>query len=318
MPVAMPCRQEFFKNSIGKYGLEKDCVLSCGSYELARWNKSENGIRLYVNEEYTGEFKPKNDGVFIAKDKEKTVPEKLISGDSDMALLPAKYLPDIKDTDIKTESVQNICWVLSVGGELNSGIRRALSLCFSYDIYSGDLPQGFATARSFIPGVLTEKLTAGGAQFALSYNPDLARKIFSEEIRQFKNNKMPQTVLLYSENEPMRPAITKIVGNWQKCLSAFINIKATDKSLDGELKRHSLSLALLPVKADSTVNEYLSKFGTSYKGSVYSTDKSLASKNRLLPVAFESTSFGYNKNISEVYMSAIGGYVDFSYIIKKQ
>ncbi|MBO7519381.1 MAG: hypothetical protein J6T73_01265 [Clostridia bacterium] len=317
MPVSMPCKEEFFKNSIGKYGLEKECVLSSGSYYLARWNKAENGIRLYVNEEYTGAFKPRNGGVFIAKDKEKTVPEKLISGDSDMALLNAKHLPDIKGGDIKTESVQNICWVLSLGGELTPGIKKALCLCFSYDIYSGDLPDGFAAARSFLPEILSDNLTGDDARLQFAYDPEGARKIFSQEIKELKNKKMPQTVLLYTDSDSMRPAITKIVGNWQKCLSAFINIKATDKSLDEQIKSHSLSLAVLPVRADSTVGEYLYKFGASYKGDIYSSDKFLVGKNNLLPVAYENTYFGYNKNISGVYMSNTGGYIDFSYVIKE-
>ena len=317
MPVSMPCNEEFFKNSIGKYGLHKDCVLSCGSYRLARWNKAENGIRLYPNEEYTGEFKPQNDGVFIAKDKEKTVPEKLSSGDADMALLSAEDLSGIKDTDIKTVSVQNICWVVTLGGELNAGIRKALCLCFSSDIYSASLPEGFSAAHSCLPQVLTEGLSGNSTQFALAYDPARAKKIFSQEISKLKNKKMPGTVLLYQSSEAMRPAITTVVGNWQKTLSAFINIKATDKPLESQLKSRSLSLTVLPVKADSTVNEYLYKFGSSYKGSVYLSDKSLAEKNSLMPLAFESTYIGYNANISEVYMSAAGGYIDFSYIVKK-
>ena len=317
MPVSMPCREQFFKDSIGKYGLHNDCVLSCGTYKLARWNKEENGIRLYVNEEYTGDFKPKNDGVFIAKDKEKSVSEKLLSGDSDLAVLSAEYLPGIKDGNIKTVSVQNICWVLSLGGELSLGMRKALSLCYSYDVFSSDLPDGFTAARSFLPEVLRKDLTTDDALFELPYDTDSARKMFAEELKQFKNNRMPQTTLIYAENESLKPAITKIVGEWQKQLSAFINIKPTDKSLEGELKDRELPLSVFPVRVESTLNEYLSKFGVSYKGAVYSTDEAIAGNYRLIPFAFEDISVGYNKNISEVYMCAKGGYIDFSYIVKE-
>lgn len=312
MPVSMPCREEFFKDSIGKYGLEKDCVLSCGSYKLARWNKSENGIRLYVNEEYTGAFKPKNDGLFIAKDKEKTVSEKLISGDSDMALLSAKYLPDIKDTDIKTVSVQNICWVLSLGGEFNSNVRRALCTCFSSETYSDSLPEGFSVASSIYPDVLGVKVKAKTQK----YNPDYARELISNEVKEYQSKKFPQTVLIYTDSESMQPAITKIVGDWQKHLSAFINIKPTDKSLEGELKDHTLSLSVFPVKANSTIGEYLYKFGIKNSNPAKAQTEAL-DKYNLLPVAFENTVFGYNKNVSEVYINATGGYVDFSYIVKK-
>lgn len=313
-PVSMPCREEFFNDSIGKYGLERDCVLSCGSYRLARWNKADGAIRLYVNEEYTGAFKPENGGVFIAKDKEKTVSEKLISGKSDMAVLSPEYLPDIKGKKIKTASVQNICWVLSLGGNLSRNTRRALCTCFSAGVYKGDLPDGVTAADTFFPGCLKVGKTVKKAGY---YNPSAAQKLISEEIREQKSKKFPQTVLEYSGGDCMRPAITKIVGNWQKYLSAFINIKATDKSLENELKEHSRSLAIFPVKADSTLAEYLYKFGLNTGGDIDAAEKYISEKYNLLPVAFEDTTVGYLSNISGVYINAFGGYIDFSYVIKK-
>ena len=305
MPVAMPCREDFFRESTGKYGLQKDYVLSCGSYELARWNKEGFGIRLYKNDKYTGAFKPKNGGVFISKDKEKTVAGKLLSGDSDIALLPSKYLPDIeKDSGVKKASVQNVCWVLTLGGELTPGMCRALCGCISTKIYEESLPSGFTVANSVFPACLNAP--ADDVSYHLPYEPEVSRNIISEEIKEIKNKKFPQTTLIYAESEPMRPAITKIVGDWQKNLSTFINIKSTDKSLEAELQSRSLSLAVFPVKADSTVEEYTYNLGNDYYGG-YS----------LVPIAFEDTTLGYLKNISGVYMNATGGYIDFSFVLKK-
>lgn len=317
MPVSMPCREDFFNGSIGKYGLVKECVLSNGSYRLAKWNKAENGIRLYINDEYNGEFRPENGGVFISKDKEMTAAEKMLAGETDLTILPAEYLADASAAGIKTESVQNICWVLSLGGELNDGMRKALCYCFAYNTYSNDLPEGFEVAHSFIPEVLTDNITSDGGELQFAYDPEKARSILAEELSQFKNKKFPQTVLEYSAGEAMRGAITSIVGDWQKSLSAFINIKATDKSLDGELTAHTKSLCAFPVKADSYIGRYLNKFGVSYSGSVLETDKKIASGYNLLPVAFESTIIAYRNSISNVYTNYSGGYVDFSYVVKK-
>lgn len=315
MPVSMPCREDFFIDSTGKYGLEKECVLSCGSYRLARWNKTDNGIRLYRNEEYTGEFKPKNGGVFIAKDKENTAAEKLISEKADMALLSSKYLPDIPKEGIKLKSVQNICWVMSLGGELNKNIRQALCMCFSPDVYGESLPQGFTVATSVFPEVL--EVTTGSPPAV--YDAVTARTLISEEIKNFKNKKFPQTTLIYYNSEPMRPVITEIVGDWQKNLSTFINIKPTDKSLESEIKEHSLSLSVFPVKADSTVYSYLYKFFDEFSPEYPDNVARYVGggEYNLLPIAFEDTTVGYLENIDGVYMNAFGGYIDFSYITKK-
>ena len=104
----------------------------------------------------------------------------------------------------------------------------------------------------------------------------------------------------------MRPAITEIVGDWQKNLSTFINIKPTDKSLEGELKEHTMPLAVFPVKADSTIEEYLNKFKDGYYNGY-----------ELVPIAYENTTVAYLENLSGVSMNAIGGYIDFSGVIKK-
>ena len=311
MPVSMPCREDFFLESTGKYGLEKEYVLSCGSYKLARWNKVDNGIRLYKNDEYTGKFTLKNGGVFIAKDKDKTVAEKLISGKADMAILASKYLPDIPRDEINLKSIQNICWVLSLGGEFTPNIRQALCMCCSPEVYGGNLPQGFAAAKSVFP----EVLGVSGDLPQTTYDSVTARTLISEEIKNFKNKKFPQTTLIYSDSEPMRPVITEMVGDWQKNLSTFINIKPTDKSLESELKEHSLSLAVFPVKADSTVGEYLYKFGVTSSGNAVD-DIAATGNYNLLPIAYEDTTVGYLNNIDGVYINATGGYIDFSYIIK--
>ena len=318
-PVCMPCSEKFFDGCTGRYGLQKEYVLSNGSYRLARWNKTDNGIRLYKNEKYGGEFTAKNGGVFLAKDKEKTVAEKLISGDSDMAILPGEYLPEVQKSGLKTVSVQNICWVLSLGGELNAAMRKAFCLCYLQDRYRGDLPQGFEVANSFVPGALraTVKNNDDG-EMAFSYDPSLARNLLADEIKKLKNKKFPQTVLVYSNSGEIRPAITDIVGDWQDKLGTFINIKPTDKSLESELKDHSQAMCAFPVKADSYLDMYLSKFGVgSYGGSIVSADTAIAKSNNLLPIAFENTTFGYRDNISGIRMDAFGGYIDFSFIIKK-
>ena len=63
--IAMPCNEKVFNESAGKYALFKDYIVSNGSYRLTKWNKTSFGIRLYRNENYTGEFYAKNAAVFI-------------------------------------------------------------------------------------------------------------------------------------------------------------------------------------------------------------------------------------------------------------
>ena len=47
----MPCHRAFFESTQGRYGLEKEYVLSNGAFWLAAWNHNES-ILLYKNERY--------------------------------------------------------------------------------------------------------------------------------------------------------------------------------------------------------------------------------------------------------------------------
>ncbi|MBQ6849077.1 MAG: peptide ABC transporter substrate-binding protein [Clostridia bacterium] len=53
----MPCNRAFFEYTAGRYGLEKEYVLSNGAFWLTAWNHNES-LLLYKNEHYHGDVAP--------------------------------------------------------------------------------------------------------------------------------------------------------------------------------------------------------------------------------------------------------------------
>ena len=53
----MPCQREFFAYTAGRYGLEKEYILSNGAFWLAAWNHNES-LLMYKNEHYHGTVHP--------------------------------------------------------------------------------------------------------------------------------------------------------------------------------------------------------------------------------------------------------------------
>lgn len=53
----MPCQQEFFESTQGRYGLEKEYILTNGAFWLAAWNHDES-LLMYKNEHYHGTVTP--------------------------------------------------------------------------------------------------------------------------------------------------------------------------------------------------------------------------------------------------------------------
>ena len=53
----MPCQKEFFESTGGRYGLEKEYILTNGAFWLTAWNHDES-LLMYKNEHYHGNVTP--------------------------------------------------------------------------------------------------------------------------------------------------------------------------------------------------------------------------------------------------------------------
>lgn len=316
--VCMPCNKDFFENSIGKYGLDSECIISNGSYRLSKWNKEDFGIRLYKNEKYSGDFISKNAAVFISCVNDETQVSRLADGDSDMAFISCGELDTAEKHSLKTESVQNICWFLTVSRNYSADVRKAFASAFSADIYNTSLPSGFTAAKSIYPSVLNINSENIGMT---EYNLDYAKTVMSAQISDMDNSKFPQATLYYYESDGIKNLATSIVGHWQQNLSTFINIESSNNlnELQKEIGENNLDFALFPITAKSAnYEEYAKNFSdvtTAEQPEVLQSE--LLNGNCIIPVAYQTTNISYINSLENVIIFDDNGYLDFSYIIKK-
>ncbi len=316
--VCMPCNEEFFENSIGKYGLDAECIISNGSYRLAKWNKEDFGIRLYKNEKYNGEFDSQNAAVFISCVEDEAQYLRLLDGDSDMALLPCNELQKANEQGLRTASVENICWLMTVKSEYSPQVRQAFAKAFSTNIYSNSLPDGFKAAKSIYPQILNINTENIGIT---EYNLTESKAIMSAQISAMKDGKFPSAVMYYYKTDCVDNIATAIVGHWQQNLSTFINIKEIDNlsAIQNEISNSTLDFALFPVTAkSSSFYEYASVFSeVAIADTPDGLQQLLLKDNLIIPVAFQNTNISYIPTLENVIMEDGNGYIDFSFIIKK-
>ncbi len=315
--VCMPCNEEFFENSIGKYGLDVEYVISNGSYRLSKWNKEDFGIRLYKNEGYNGDFNTKNAAVFISCVTDEAQAIRLNDGDSDMAFLACDEIDKVNE-NIKIEGVSNICWVMTLNSQYSPNVRKAFAKAFSTVVYGNSLPSGFSVSKSVYPGVLGLETNGIGIT---EYDLDSAKSIMSAEISEMTDKKFPQATLYYYKTEGVSNFATDIVGHWQQNLGTFINIKESDNlsALQNELKTTTLDFAIFPITAKGDIfGEYAENFDCFSKSSDPATlQQEILKDNILIPIAQQSTNIGYVSSLENVIMEESNGYIDFSFIIKE-
>jgi len=319
--ICMPCNEAFFNETQGKYGLYADCVLSNGSYRLAKWNSEDFGIRLYKNEKYNGDFIAKNGAVFISShDEEKDgTTSKLFEKETfDICFADNGEVDSLTKLGAKTFSVPNICWVMTLGNDYSANIRKSFLGAFSSSIYEGKLPTGFTVANSIYPPIL-DAASANGVAMP-DYNLENAKQMFSNEVASLKDKQFPDADLYYYSDEQILPAIRAIMGHYQQNFCAFINMTPAKhpEELSKELLQHSLQFAVFPVVAKSTcIDEYLNNFGVDFTD-VASAQVSLLEKQNLIPIAYEDTDICYNKYLDLAYCDKENGYIDFSFIQKEE
>ncbi len=316
--VAMPCNEEFFEQSIGKYGLDAKCIISNGSYRLTKWNKEDFGIRIYKNEDYNGAFNAQNAAVFISCVENESQTQRLNDGSSDMVFVSGGELAAVQKAGFVTTKVQNICWVMTVSRNYSAEVRRAFAQAFATDIYANALPDDFVVAKSIYPEVLRLNTDNLGIT---PYNINEAKAAISSAVSAMPDSKFPQSTLYYYDTEGVKGLATAIVGHWQQNLSTFVNIEPSTNltALNNEIVESTLDFALFPISAKSSYfSEYAKNFvAVSSATTPDALQQELLADNCMIPVAYQTTNVSYISTLENVIVGEDNGYIDFSLVIKK-
>ena len=121
----MPCNRAFFEYTAGRYGLEKEYVLSNGAFWLAAWNHNES-LLMYKNEHYHGTVTPEAVRYVIGVADPVTALEK---GELDAAPLTADQKAQLGDRYTHQplqDSVRHLWFNTSADPFTVEAVRRSL------------------------------------------------------------------------------------------------------------------------------------------------------------------------------------------------
>ncbi len=317
--IAMPCNEEFFNSTAGKYGLENGATISNGSYRLTKWNQEIFGIRLYRNKFYKGDFVAKNAAVFFSMNDRQTPLIALKENDADIAFIKSKEIKEATESGFKTHTYNNITWFLTISDGFSKEIRRSLISLASPQVFDKNLTDGYYPSKSIYPDIITQKKITVGM---VSYDIEKAKNLFANAVANLTDKKFPTNVVLYYYDDGIsKNIVTDIVGHWQNQLSAFVNIESVSapEVLLSQLKDQTYALSIFPVSTNSqSVSEYLENFGISYnKEALDKVQLNLLKSNNISPLFTQDTVIAYNEALSNVAVDHGNGCIDFAYILKE-
>ncbi len=313
--ICMPCNEEFFKKSVGKYGMSKDTVLCNGSYRLTKWNTEDFAMRIAKNQKYTGDAVAKNSAVYFSKNKKYTAIECLQKNYVDITKIPAESVTDAKSNGFFVQSIDNKIVILSVGENITHQMRTAL---FSSAVNPNDIKEisGYSAAKTIYPSTL-------GVDFDKTYslyNAEYARSLYTTEYNNLGLKEFPQNLITYYGDENITEITKLIAGHWQQNLGLYINISKAESQASAE---HSLKdgnhITVYTTEINQNdVSKYIETLGFSYSGNPEVTQNEVISSAAAIPIAFGSSYYAHISELTNVTYSPTNGIIDFSVIVKKQ
>lgn len=237
----LPCNRDFFDYTAGRYGLEKQYILTNGPFQLTAWNHNES-LLLNKNEYYHGaqQVTPTAVRFVIGDDK---AAEGLLEGTMDAAALTTDKVEEMTAAGVQPvilEDTIRSVWFNTAAEPLNSAsIRQALRDSIEWETVYDYLEQaGEPAATGYV------------APAATLYDGTLYRRADNAE-RFTTKVKAAQTALgkglaaLYPEDDiPVLPALTVLaaedeisanlarylIQSWQKNLHISVKLQLVSQS----------------------------------------------------------------------------------------
>lgn len=267
---AMPCSEEFFNSTEGRYGLDADCIASNGDFYLYSWyydkwsddtdfiilrrnklNDNENhdlvspyGLNYFIDYDGFNAFLNGEIQCYISESKEEN-----------------QQLKDFRYDEYKT----SVCGIVfNCGGVFsNKALRTALGASINRTVFSED----FSYSKQFIPdntaiGELNYRENSGMVHYE-SYTMDSLKSIFEEGSSYVGADKINGLKLILPENKELRVEVEYILQMWQKEFGFYCNIVGyNDPDYLSALQKGDFDIAVYSFDGGADAVSYINCFSS--------------------------------------------------------
>ena len=340
-PVFMPCNEEFFKNTSGKYGLDKKNTLSNGAYMLSGWKPEKNYISFKKSKNYSGVFSCDFDSVLLQTSGADTLSTDFNEGK--IHIISSNCNADISAlSSASTIEIENATCLLYINKEL---LNEAMLSAFkgALNIQAVAETMGKSAAYSYIPNsaiygdIIKYLISSINPPYNHKYDPETAYTTFVSELsgKEYKGN-FPKSSIIYANEKGVDKIAQKIAAGWQTDLGVFINIepKSTNEIINN-IAAGDFMFALIPIKsATGNAADYLASISdlglqisnpdftfkvlsiasaendSEYKKRIDEAEMMVLSTDNIIPICHLSDKYYCNSAISEK-LKFINGAFDF-------
>lgn len=266
---ALPCREDFFTQSRGRYGLERSHVLSNGPFVLSRWDNG-NSIRLERNDAYLsprGPAKPQWVIFYIGRGDAVV---QYANGKSDLLRVLPNQLESVKEMGEVIPWEDRVwCLIFNQRSSVwaNPLLRQSLACTIDPSQYQTALGLGQRASGLLIPPAITlqgQPLRKPDHQSPISFDPRQGKRLLALGLQAQGLERIPSTAL--PAPQEYRDVLNHITQGWQQHLNLSVYPEfAPLEDLQERLKRGNFQILLLPFSAkDTGPHAMLRRFGSDH------------------------------------------------------
>ena len=347
---SMPCSEEFYKSTEGRYGLYDDAIAGNGDFYVTSWNydkwsDNNNCIILRRNKANSevDKITPYGLNFFIAEDGYDMFRKGEIhcfasnnAGYSEELL--KKYNYEVSET--KT-------WGMIFNGK-TIGKERDLRIALGGSAYLDIASDNFITANGIIPDCITlngeNYRERAGASVIPEYSETELSERFEKGIKEIPKDILVGARIIMPRNEELRQRLGEILQKWQKDYGFYCSLTELDsEEYKKSLENGDFDIAILNLcgeenspkgylsyfESNETVNPDNRKFSHIMSSAENETNNSIAisyykeAEQSLIddyiftPLCFEREYVFYSKGIEGVEYNPFGGVFRFKKALKK-
>ncbi len=337
---AMPCNEEFFLETKGKYGLSAKMICANGPFYLSTWK--EDYLKLVKNAEYRDKSDVRTDAVIfnIIKDEDKG--ERFISGKTSALATDSTMLYRLSEKGYNISYNENTTWGILFktydSPFANDNIRKALMYDSDHSSMESALPEYYMVAQAVVPSNIRigeeSYRNLAGDTLTFTYNPETAKELYQKGLKEIDETSITKALMIVPKGMGHEEYSAYIPQIWQKDLGLYLAVEVLEpEDYSHRLAEGSFDCAVVSVNGDyNSPYAVLSYFTDYVKGgefnallkkaaaepseklacSIYkSAEETLINEGIFLPLYYQSEYFITGKKTSAIKYDFDSKMVDF-------
>lgn len=272
-PPAMPCNEEFFLSTEGRYGLDERFCVCNGAFMLSEWNYdpywNENFLTLKrISDNSTSERMtyPKTVNYIITDDKEEY--ENASGNDIDCNFYSPSELPKLRSMGYAEYPYASVGITFNPDKEelMNASIRYALAAAADIDVYEGETALGISPAYGIFPSSVMIMGKSARELISESAKPVFpeteAKKVWERGMSEIDSSQLEIVSIMVSEKFADAPIVYMITDSWSKVLGFDCGVEiVSEEEYFSRIDSGDYEMALTAVTAEScTASAFLRSF----------------------------------------------------------